>query len=712
MSTDLDSFLNPESIAIVGASPNEESINGRILLFLKKHNYQGMIYPVNPKYEDINGVKCYPDIQSIPGKVDLVLFAVPAKLIPKMIDECIQQEIPYAIIYSSGFAESGEKGEQLQRYLSQVTKEGKIRVLGPNCQGIFNVENNVAASFSGALDYSPIQSGPIGFVSQSGAMGYSMFNLLQEAGIGFKYVVSTGNEADLEVVDFLDYFMEDDQVKMGVAYVEGFKKPDRLYHLAEKSLQKEKPLIIYKVGNSDIGAKAASSHTAALAGSSDLYNQLFDQLGMITVSDVEEISDLCQIVNVTKRTNGNRIGIVTTSGGVGVSLADQCSEFGLQLPSLHAETKNILRKHLPDFGSDLNPVDLTAQISSQRDIFNQSIKAVANDPNIDILLVALTMVTGARAVSMSENLIELSKELDKPIFVIWMVGDQLAESGIDNLREAQIPCFKSPHRCARTLRHFVDISQIFKNKGETLKFISEKIDVNQAEIDTPKSTLNEFEAKKWLKELGFPVTRENMVHSSDEAVEAARKIGFPVAMKIQSKKLHHKTDFGGVKLHLQSEKEVISAFYTLFESVDRIPGLDRSDVEGILVQEMVTGGQEVIVGCSQDDQLGVSVLFGLGGIFVEALKDTQVAIPPISKEQALKMIQGIRSYPLLTGIRGQQPVNINALAEFISDFSRLSASLEGDIQIDLNPVIVTEEGVKIVDALVIVKEKTEELLRK
>lgn len=712
MSTDLDSFLNPESIAIVGASPNEESINGRILLFLKKHNYQGMIYPVNPKYEDINGVKCYPDIQSIPGKVDLVLFAVPAKLIPKMIDECIQQEIPYAIIYSSGFAESGEKGEQLQRYLSQVTKEGKIRVLGPNCQGIFNVENNVAASFSGALDYSPIQSGPIGFVSQSGAMGYSMFNLLQEAGIGFKYVVSTGNEADLEVVDFLDYFMEDDQVKMGVAYVEGFKKPDRLYHLAEKSLQKEKPLIIYKVGNSDIGAKAASSHTAALAGSSDLYNQLFDQLGMITVSDVEEISDLCQIVNVTKGTNGNRIGIVTTSGGVGVSLADQCSEFGLQLPSLHAETKNILRKHLPDFGSDLNPVDLTAQISSQRDIFNQSIKAVANDPNIDILLVALTMVTGARAVSMSENLIELSKELDKPIFVIWMVGDQLAESGIDNLREAQIPCFKSPHRCARTLRHFVDISQIFKNKGETLKFISEKIDVNQAEIDTPKSTLNEFEAKKWLKELGFPVTRENMVHSSDEAVEAARKIGFPVAMKIQSKKLHHKTDFGGVKLHLQSEKEVISAFYTLFESVDRIPGLDRSDVEGILVQEMVTGGQEVIVGCSQDDQLGVSVLFGLGGIFVEALKDTQVAIPPISKEQALKMIQGIRSYPLLTGIRGQQPVNINALAEFISDFSRLSASLEGDIQIDLNPVIVTEEGVKIVDALVIVKEKTEELLRK
>jgi acetyltransferase len=690
-------FFNPKSIAIIGASPDEQSINGRALKFILKHQYRGELYLVNPKYREINGIKVYPDIASIPVQVDLAIFVVAAKRIPPLFEQCREKGVPFAIIYSSGFSEAGEEGARLQNYLTQATADGKIRILGPNCQGMFNVVNRVAASFSAALDYPDIKSGPVGFVSQSGAMGYSMYSVLQEDGIGFSCVVSTGNEADLEAVEVLTYLADDDHTKILVGYVEGFKKPERLYELAEESLKREKPVIIYKVGSSEIGAKAAASHTAALAGSDALYGRLFEQLGMVRVSDTEEISDLCRILVGSKPPQGKRVGIVTTSGGAGVILADQCAVHGLEVPGLTENTRAVLQRYLPAFGSDLNPVDVTAQIASSEGMFNESLKAVADDPNIDILIVALTMVTGPRSVSTAQFLVDMWKRIEKPLVILWTAGDSLAKPGLELLKKAQLPFFKSPQRCIRAISKFVKVYETFNKRDEILRFIADRRETRSGAIENPGS-LYEYEAKKWLGGLGLPVTLEFLAATADEAAEYAERIGFPVALKVQSRLISHKTEAGGVVLNLSSKEEVYRAFHTIKENALKRAGV--ADIEGVLVQEMVTGGQEVIIGASHDDQLGPCVLFGLGGTFVEVLKDYTLAVPPLSREDALRVIESIRGYPLLAGIRGQAGVDIDALAELLSRFSYISAKLKGDIQIDLNPVVVSSQGVKIVDALV------------
>jgi acyl-CoA synthetase (NDP forming) len=700
--TDFKAFFNPRSIAIVGASPNEVSINGRTLKYLLKHNYTGKIFPVNPKYNEIRGIPTFPDIASIPGQIDLAILIVAAKGIPDVIDQCMIKNVPFAIIYSSGFAESGDEGERLQHYLSDVTKSGKIRILGPNCQGMFNVAGNVAASFSGGLESPNIQTGPISFASQSGALGFSTFTMLQEAGIGFNYVVSTGNEADLEVIDFLQEFATDDQTKVLVSYVEGFKKPERLYDLAEASLKSEKPVLIFKVGSSEIGAKAASSHTAALSGSGALYDCMFSQLGLTKVSDIEEISDLCKMLTMTKKPQGKRIGIVTTSGGAGVILADQCAHYGLEVPALAEETKHTLRQYLPDFGSDLNPVDLTAQIAGSPQMFDESVNAVATDPNIDVLVIALTMVTGPRAADMAEFLIKKSKEIDKPLLVIWLASDSLAKPGLDLLKAQKVAFFKSPKRCMKALKKYVDITSTMDQREEILEFIYNKRKMKDSQITVPGS-LYEYKAKQWLNQLGLPVTKEGMAKTAEEAVSLAEKIGFPVALKVQSNQILHKTEVGGVKLNLCTKEDVTEAFkYITKEVIDKTGIID---IDGILVQEMVDEGQELFLGCTVDPQLGPSIVFGLGGIFVEALKDTQMAIPPLTKEQALKMVQSIRSFPILTGIRGKKGVDLDQLSKFISEFSVICAKLNQNVQIDLNPVVVSANGIKIVDALVISDEK-------
>jgi acetate---CoA ligase (ADP-forming) len=707
MKTDFLKFFKPKSIAIVGASPNEHSIGGRTIYHLQNHKYSGDIYPVNPKYNQIKGIQTYPDIKSIPYEIDLAILIVAARGIPDVIEQCLEKKVSFAIIFSSGFAEAGVEGETLQNYLRDVSKNGDIRILGPNCQGMFNVIDDVAATFSGALELPSINPGPVGFVSQSGALGFSTFNQLQEEGIGFNYIVSTGNEADLEVTDLLIEFAKHDQTEVLISYVEGFKKPERLFDLAEICLKEEKPLLIFKVGNSEIGAKAATSHTAALAGSSILYDSLFEQIGITKVSDIEEVSDLCKILTKTKKPLGNRVGIVTTSGGAGVILADHCALNGIDVPPLSEQTKQILQQYLPDFGSDLNPVDLTAQIAGSEELFNESVNAVANDPTIDILIVALTMVTGSRAAEMAKYLIKKANEISKPLVVVWMAGDVLAKPGLEVLKTEKLTYFKSPKRCIETLRRFINIHSILNRRNEIIQYISERRECLNS-IKSVPSNLYEFEAKKWLEQQGLPVTKEKLAKSPEEAVKFAKEISFPVALKVQSNKIPHKTDVGGVALNLHSVEEVENAYFLMKNKVQKNTGIE---IDGILVQEMVQDGIEVFVGCHVDPQLGPSITFGLGGIFVEVLKDIKTVLPPLSQNHAKKLIEGLRGYQLLTGIRGQQSIDVNLLAEFISRFSRICAGLNQDIQIDLNPVVITKSGIKIVDALVIVDEKEKNLIR-
>lgn len=706
MNNDFQKFFNPTSIAIVGASPNQKSIGGKTLVHLIQHNFRGQIFPVNPKYEQIMGFQSYPDIKSVPQEIDLAILIVAAKGIPEVIEQCIEKKVPFAIIFSSGFAEAGAEGEILQKYLKDVSRNREIRILGPNCQGMYNILGNVAATFSGALDLPEIEPGPIGFVSQSGALGYSTFNQLQEEGIGFNYVVSTGNEVDLEVTDFLIEFGNNDQTEVLVTYVEGFKRPKRLFDVAELCIKKEKPLVVFKVGNSEIGAKAASSHTAALAGSGQLYDSLFKQIGVTKVSDVEEISDLCKILLKTKKPKGNRVGIVTTSGGAGVILADHCALNGLEVPALTEQTRRKLQQYLPDFGSDLNPVDLTAQIAGSEQLFDESVNAVVHDPNIDILIVALTMVTGSKAEDMAEFLCEKAKEYHKPLIVVWMAGDELAKPGLEVLKSEQIACFKSPKRCIEAISKFVEIHSNFKNRDGILHFISEKRKSLESSVRISENHY-EYKAKKWLQQKGLPITKEKLAKSSEEAGRYAQEIGFPIALKVQSDKIPHKTDVGGVVLNLNTSNEVESAYQRIERNVKERVGIE---FDGILVQEMVKDGVEIFVGCTVDPQLGPSITFGLGGIFVEVLKDTKTVLPPLSQDQVKELMTELRGYPILKGVRGQKGVNMDLLAEFLSKFSKICAGLESDIQIDMNPVVITEDGIKIVDAIIIVEEEKKKII--
>lgn len=695
----LEQFFYPRAIAVVGASPDTTTIHGRAFSYIRNSRYEGKLYPVNPKYEEIDGVKAYPDIRSIPDAVDLAVIAVAARRIPDVLQQCQEKQIPFGIIYSSGFAEmQNEEGARLQQFLSRFVKESNMRLLGPNCQGMFNVVKGIPVTFSAALEYPSIQAGSVGFASQSGAFGFSTFSVLQEEGVGFSYVVSTGNEVDLDVTELLRYFAQDEHTRVMVCYAEGFRHPERLYDVAELSLKQEKPLVVYKVGASEAGSKAAASHTAALAGSAEEYESLFRQLGINQVQDLEELADLCKILTMAKRPRGNRVGILTTSGGAGVALADQCAHYGLEVPALSEETKLYLRSVIPDYGSAHNPVDVTAQVAGSAEVFERCLKTVAADTNIDVIVVALTMVVGEPSVQIARLLSRMAKEIEKPLVIMWTAGDSLSRPGMEVFKREQVPVFRSPRRCVRAIKGLVDAYHAFARKDEILAFI-DKRKGRPHRVETLTSSMTEYQAKRWLQDHGFAVTKEALARDAQEAVQIAERIGYPVALKVQSPDISHKTDIGGVMLNLRSADEVEQAFAKIMQNV--LQQSVQPCIEGILVQEMVPEGVEVFLGAKVEGPLGPTILFGTGGIFVEVLKDIQVAIPPLTLEEAHKLIRRIQGYPLLKGTRGKKGVDIDSLAQLLVQFSEWVVRLRGNVQIDLNPVKVTENGVVILDALVV-----------
>lgn len=696
--SELKNFFNPKSIAIIGASDSPTSLNGRLHRHLAKQGYIGSVFLINPNKAEIDGIKTYPKLNAVPDKIDLALCSVPAKQIPGVLRECIGKEIPYAIVYSAGFVESGEL--ELQKELDEIIASKKIRVLGPNCQGFFNVAHQIGVSFSNAVGVVNPISGPAAYVSQSGAFGFSTFNVLQQDNVGFSYIVSTGNEADLEVCELMSELIEDPDAKIIASYVEGFKKPERLYPLAKKALLAEKPILIYKAGQTEASAKAAASHTAALSGADALYDVLFKQLGIIRFDDIEEFADTVKILGAGKLPRGGRVGILTTSGGVGVAMTDQLSKFGMSVPELEPKTVEVLSQNLPAFGSANNPVDLTAQVGSNSVVFTNCVKAVADDANIDIIVVLMTMVVGEASKKITENLLEISNIIDKPLVFLWIVGDYDPQPGHAVLRENNLPYMRSPRRCALALGNSVKYAEILKRKDEIIGFIDQKMAARTNKIEV-KKTMQEYEAKEFFRKYGLPVTQEKLAKSSDEAVSHAKSIGFPVVMKIQSEKIMHKSDMGGVVLGVNSEKQVKQAFADIMAKGAAV--VSPADIDGVLVQEMIGAGQEVILGSTSDPQLGPSVMVGLGGIFVEILKDVVFRIPAISKSEASKMLTELKGYRLLEGARGMEKADIAALQEIISRFSEIVEAISGEVEIDLNPIIVMPNGAKIVDALIVRK---------
>lgn len=706
MTRDLERLFSPRAIAVIGASQDLTSISGQPIAHLKNHGYCGRIYPVNPKYEEIGGSKAYPAVAQLPETPDLALILVNAARVQAVLRECGERGIPFAIIFSSGFSEIGREGARLQQQVVATAEEYGIGVVGPNCQGMMNVPGRVYAGFGSPFKMGSLRAGAISMVSQSGGFGYSMVSLAEEAGLGFQKIISIGNEAGLTSMDFMHHFAEDPGTSIIVGYIEGLRDARRLLEVGAAALRRGKPILIWKMGKTEIGQKAAASHTGNLGGQTALYEAAFKQSGIIQVDDLQDLIDYSRAFLYGKLPGGNRAAAVTASGGAGVVLADQCAQSGLQLPPLAASSINRLRDLLPSFSSLLNPIDATPSLFNRptgNTTLRQVLQILLDDPNVDSLIVSNSSVHGALATKIAQEIVELDRFTHKLIFVSWSARDKLAEEAYRLLECARIPFYKTPVRCGKALgviAKFAEACRRDEVERSTPVLVIERPVVRNV-LRTKRGYVSEYEAKRMLREYGINTTREELAGDKRDVRLVAARIGFPIAIKVQSPDIQHKTEAGAVCLNIMSNQELGRAYDVILKNAKiHHPG---ARIEGVLVQEMVEDAVEVILGIVNDPQFGPTIMFGLGGIFTEVLNDVSFRLAPISHAVALEMIREIKGYRILEGARGKVRGDVEALAATITKLSSIAIDLKDEIsELDINPLFVfpLSGGVKAGDALI------------
>lgn len=711
MASELSSLLNPESVAIIGVSESPTRIGGRLLRYLTKHGYKGKLALVNPKYPELNNVKCYPTVSDIPYLIDCALIAVPGKFVLPVLNDCAKKKVGAAVIFSSGYAEMGSSGKKAQDELRGLAQESNMRICGPNCIGVVNFNENIALSFSQFLEIDSFTPGNIGFISQSGALGGSMANRAQDNGIGLSYFISSGNEADLEVSDYITHLvLHEKNTQVIAAVIEGFKDGEKFVKAAELAFEHRKPIIVLKIGETEAGKKAAASHTGSLTGSDAVIDAVLKQKGVIRVRNYDDLLQTAALLSKNRVPGGNRIGILSSSGGAGIIMADHYTKSGLMVPDPSPQTIELASKEMASFGKVNNPFDLTGQIFSDPTMFKRCLNYFIADENFDIIQVNMSMVAGTASVDRARQLLEVVENSSKPVVAWWAAGS-LSQPGMQVLNNSTVASFSSPDRCAVAVKALVQYHQRSRETntetgdGGTAGW---KVDRGRAKqiLETATTSLSEHESKNLLALYGIPVTREKVVRSEGDAVRAAEQIGFPVALKIDSPDILHKTEADVIRLAIDSSNGVKKSYAEIIQAATRYNPAAR--INGVVVQEMVKGGREVIAGMSQDAQFGPTIAFGLGGIFVEVLKDISLRVTPLSKPEAQKMVMEIKGYPILKGIRGNNPADIDALVDLLQKLSCLVEDFREEIaEIDINPLVVFDQGqgVKALDALVVLNRE-------
>ena len=703
MRTDLARFFSPRSIAIIGASQDLVSISGQPLKHLVAHQYAGKLFPVNPKYQEVLGVKCYPSLAALPETPELALVVVNASRVADTLRACGKLGVPYAIVFSSGFSETGGKGVAMQRELAEIAAEFNIGIIGPNCQGMINPAARVYAGF-GSIFGDEYEPGRISMVSQSGGFGFSVMNLAAlDGGLHFRQMVTTGNEIGVSSLDFIEYFIDDAYTDIIACYIEGLKDAHRLIGVGNRALAKKKPIFAWKVGNTEQGQKAAASHTANLGGEMALYKAAFHQAGIIQVDDIQDVIDYSLAFQCGKLPAGNRVAIITISGGAGILMTDECVARGMQVPPLAAATTDKLRDIVPSFGSLVNPIDVTAAIFSDLSMIGRTLNAVLDDPNVDSIAMINASLMGDLAASVAREIVAVAKHSRKPIFLAWSARDSVAPEAYAMLDAEKIPHYKSPVRCGRALSALSWYAEALRRADATRADTPPVItSVKAREMLAGRTDdVTEFAAKQVLAQYGICVTREELATSREQAVALAQRIGYPVVMKIQSPDISHKTEAKAVRLGIASDAAVAAAYDEILRNAKAYKQDAR--IDGVLVQEMVSGGIEAILGVTNDKLFGPAVMFGLGGIFAEVLKDVAFRIAPVTKAAALEMVAEIKGYAVLTGARGAAHADVDALADAIVRLSALALDLKDQIaELDINPLFVFPkgQGVKAGDALI------------
>ncbi len=706
--SDLERFFSPKSVAIIGASQDLITISGQPLSHLINHGYTGKLYPVNPRYQDILGHKCYPSLADVPEVPDLALILINAARVADMLEQCGKKGVPYVIIFSSGFSEMGGEGVALQKRLTDIARQYNIGVVGPNCQGMMNVADKCYAGF-GSVFFAGYPAGRVSMVSQSGGFGFSVLSLCSEGGLAFRQMVTTGNEIGVSSLEFIEYFVRDPHTDIIACYLEGARDVARIPEIGLKALDAGKPILMWKVGNTDEGQKAAASHTANLGGAMALYKAAFKQSGIIQVDDIQDVTDYGRMFRCGKLPKGNRIAMITVSGGAGILMTDECVSRGMRLASLAPETVVKLKEFVPSFGSLANPVDVTAAIFNDLALIRRTLQAIVDDPGVDCIALLNASLQGEIATKIAAEIIAIADTTDKPIACAWSARDVMARDAYAALDEARIPHYKSPVRCGRAFAAMSGYAEakrrIDAQRGEQA-LVLKKTQSKQMLVGRT-TDVAEYEAKKVLAEYGIRVTQEALASTRDAALVIAKKIGYPVAIKVQSADISHKTEAKAVKLGLNSDAELSVAYDEVLANAKAYNA--KAKIDGVLVQEMLRGGTEAILGITNDPLFGPAVMFGLGGIFAEIMKDVSFRLAPVTPAMAREMIAEIKGYPLLAGARGRAHADIDGLADAIVKLSALAVDLKDQVaELDINPLFVMERGKGVVAADALIRPKVQD----
>ena len=695
----LTALLHPRSIAIIGASDDPARIGGRPLAYTRDAGFDGPIFPVNPRRATVQGLPAFPTIADVPQPVDTAIIAVPAPAVVETVEACAGAGVKAVVVFSAGFAEAGDDGRRRQDALTAIARASGMRIVGPNCLGIYNSAIGFYATFTTTLEAAHPVPGGVGLVTQSGAYGSHLSLLATRRRIGIRYFVTTGNECDVDVAETIGWLARQPDISVIVAYIEGIADRDRLLESLALARERGKPVVLQKVGRSEIGADAVRSHTATLAGSDAVYDGVFRQFGVHRARDAEEMLDVAYAATFGAFPASRRIALMSISGGVGVQMADEAVACGLDVAPMSDGAQARLKAQLP-YASPRNPVDITAQAFNDLDLIRSNLDVILEEDAYDAIVAFFTFVAAAEAMvePVREILQDARRRHPDRLLVLSIVGPP---DVVQHYEAAGCPVFEDPSRAVRAVAALARLAESFDRPPAVPPPAVSSVE------PLPPAPVGEALASRIFADAGLPMVETLLGMDPREAALAATQLGFPVALKIASPDIAHKSDIGGVALDLDTPEEVIGAFTAVTDKARA--ACPHAHIDGVLVSPMVRDGVEMILGVQHDPTFGPVVMCGLGGVFVEILADVSFRPAPFDAAEAHRMLRELQGYPLLAGARGRSPGDVDALADALAALSRFAAAHAGQLDsAELNPVVVRPagQGVVALDALIVPAKTT------